>query len=105
MAQRKTPPTKLLIPELADCSNCNGAGWFKGTFHQMVCDPCDGNGEVNAKDGERVSKEVMVFVLRQRNIKLELQLGHQKQNCTCKGKEKGHFDDFKTVHGGRLRLD
>ncbi len=71
----------------------------------MVCDPCDGNGEVDTKTGECVSKEILVFVLRQRNAKLKLQLAHQKQNCSCKNKEKGHFDDFRTVNGGKLRLD
>jgi len=95
----------LAIPELVDCSNCNGTGKFKPMFYQMVCDPCDGNGEVDAKTGECVSKEIMVFVLRQRNAKLKLQFAHHKQNCSCKSKEQGHWDEFKTVNGGRLRFD
>jgi len=102
---RITTPTRLAIPELVDCSNCNGAGQYQGMFHQMICDACDGNGSLDAKTGELVSKEVMVLALRKENSKLKMLIFHLKQRFGSKGKEQGHFEEFKTVNGGRLRLD
>ena len=105
MNNRKTTPTRLAIPELVDCSICNGAGQYQGMFHQMVCDACDGNGSLSAKTGELISKEIMVLSLRKERAKQKLLIAHLKQNCSCKNKEQGHFEDFKIVNGGRLRLD
>jgi len=103
--KRKTTPTRLAIPKLVDCSICNGVGQYQGLFHQMVCDACDGNGSLNAKTGELVSKEMMVLALKKENSKLKVLIAHLKHRYSSKGKEQGHFEDFKTVNGGRLRLD
>ncbi len=101
----RTVSTSLKIPELVDCNNCSGQGFFKGMFYEMVCDACDGNGSVDAKTGEVVSKELMVFALRKENAKLQSLLGHLKNLCTCKAKEQGHWDKFKSAFGGKKRFD
>lgn len=74
-------------------------------FYEMVCDACDGNGSVDAKTEDKVSKEVMVLALRKELIKQGELVKYFKSNCTCKTEENGHWDEFKTVAGGKQRLD
>jgi len=100
---KRTAPTHLSIPELVDCDECKGAGFFKGMFHEMPCDICDANGELHASTGEKISKETMIFVLRNRLKKKKLQLAWYAEKLPVK--EQGHWDEFKKVNGGRQRFD
>ena len=74
-------------------------------FHQMVCNTCDGNGSLNAKTGELINKEMMVFALKKENKRLKEVLAYLKSLCACEAKVKGHWDTFKSKFGGKNRGD
>jgi hypothetical protein len=74
-------------------------------FYQAVCDPCDGNGRVNAETKEAVSKEVIIFVLMKELKQAQAQLSFMKTECKCTVEDKGHWDTFKISNGGRQRFD
>jgi hypothetical protein len=101
----RTTPTSLSIPKLVDCTVCNGKGQYKGMFYQMVCDACDGNGELDIETGESVSKETMVFVLKKRLKQKEEQIAYLESLTQSTSKNKGHWDEFKSVNGGKQRFD
>jgi len=100
---KKTIPTHLSIPELVDCDRCGAKGFIKGMFHQMICDRCDGNGALNAKTGETVSKEMMVLALRKTVAKQHRLIAWLKGKIP--EKEQGHWEEFKEVNGGLQRFD
>ncbi len=89
--------------QLVDCLNCIKTGIYPGVFEGMICDPCDGNGVLDKKTGNTIDKELWVIELLKMLKKKDLQIAWYKQKLEIQ--EKGHFDDFETVNGGRLRHD
>ena len=69
----------------------------------MVCDPCDGNGVFDKKTGDKVNKEFWVIELLKILKKKDLQIAWYRQKLETQ--EKGHFEDFKIVNGGKRRFD
>jgi hypothetical protein len=92
------------LPGLVDCTICLGHGQVRGMFHVMICDPCDGNGKVDAKTGQRVEKERMIEAQRKNIKQLQMQVAYYKSRRASK-EEAGHWKDFKEVAGGKQRLD
>jgi hypothetical protein len=88
-----------------NCIKCLGSGWIEGMFHEMPCYLCDANGEVEAKTGNPVSKEIMVFVLRKRLKQKEAQVVYLESREISNDKNKGHWGEFKSVNGGKQRFD
>jgi DnaJ-class molecular chaperone len=105
MRNRSGPPAKIPTPDMADCKKCLGRGWIKGMFHEIPCHPCDANGEVKAESGESLSKETMVFVLKKRLKQKEVQIAYLESLIQSDSKKKGHWDEFKSVNGGKQRFD
>ena len=89
--------------QLVDCLNCIKTGIYPGVFEGMICDPCDGNGVLDKETGDTVDKELWVIALLSMLKKQDLQIAWYKQKLEMK--KKGHFENLKTVNGGRLRLD
>jgi len=89
--------------QLVDCLTCSKTGMRPLMFSSTVCDPCDGNGVFDKETGDTVDKELWVIELLKMLKKKDLQIAWYKQKLEIQ--EKGHFDDFKTVNGGKQRFD
>lgn len=90
-------------PALVDCSACSGTGELKGLFNPNSCAACDGNGILDAKTGQLITKERMVILQRKKIQQLQMQVGYFKSQCDSQ--EQGHWEEFKAVAGGKQRLD
>jgi len=108
--KKSGPSLRLKLPELVDCSDCSGKGVIKGMFHKMICNRCDGSGVVTSS-GDPIDRDTMVAhmkvaiaKLRQQNkqLQIENQLYREKFGDH---EAAGHFEDFKTINGGRYRGD